>query len=377
MRAVSSGDEHTTETDGDVADGHPNVLVVITAAQRRGAEIEGTQLAARLGAQGWPSRVVALSPGHGSPLDVEVLGRTPTSPSTLRALRRAGRAVDVVVGYGSSTLPACALALAGTGTPFIYRSIGDPAAWVRGGIHRRRTGLLFGRAAAVAALSESSSSAIGSLYGVPAPRLSVIPNARGTDDFRPPTEAERAAARDRWRIDDTDRVAVAVGALSAEKQTWLAARAVATIDDLTLLVAGDGPEHHRVEFESEQAPPGKIRLLGEIDDPLSLFHAADVLVLSSRTEGMPGVVIEAGLCGVPTVATRVGMLADLVVDGRSGILLDGFDATTFADATRRVLLDRERFGERALEHARSRFTWDSVIPRWLAMLERVDGSSAR
>jgi glycosyltransferase involved in cell wall biosynthesis len=354
-----------------------NVLVVITSANRRGAEIEGVQLTSRLAAAGCSARVVALAGGDGNSLPVEALGPSPTSPTTLRALRRAARGVDVVIGYGSSTLPACALALGGTRTPFIYRSIGDPGAWVRGAMHRRRTALLFGRAAHVVALSETSSDTVAALYGVPPERRDVTPNARGADEFRPPSDDERAAARERWSVPPKSPLAVAVGALSAEKRTWLAVEAAARVDGLTLLIAGDGPERERVAAAAAMVPGDRVRLLGQIDDLVSLLHAADVLVLTSSTEGMPGVVIEAGLCGVPVVATDVGMLGELVVDGASGVIVPTADPPVVAEAIERVLSDRDTFGGRALEHTSEHFVWEVVLPTWLDVLERVAGRRGR
>ena len=109
--------------------------MVISSTARRGAELEGVALAEQLRAAGRPADVVALAAGGA--LEVPVLGRRPLGISTLRALRRRARHRRVVIAYGSSTLPACATALAGTGVPFVYRSIGDPAAWVRGRVHGR------------------------------------------------------------------------------------------------------------------------------------------------------------------------------------------------------------------------------------------------
>ena len=55
--------------------------------------------------------------------------------------------------------------------------------------------------------------------------------------------------------------------------------------------------------------------------PEDLLAAADALVLSSDTEGMPGVIIEAGLCGTATAATRVGFVDEMIVDGTTGRLV--------------------------------------------------------
>ena len=52
-----------------------------------------------------------------------------------------------------------------------------------------------------------------------------------------------------------------------------------------------------------------------------MYDAADVLVLPSRTEGMPGVLIEAGMRALPVVATDVGYVRDVVVDGETGVIV--------------------------------------------------------
>ena len=90
-----------------------NVLIVVTSTDRRGAEVEGSQLAEELRVRGHVAKCVALAPGQSSGLAVEALGPTARSPRTLRALRRRAHSSDVVVAYGSSTLPACAIALLG------------------------------------------------------------------------------------------------------------------------------------------------------------------------------------------------------------------------------------------------------------------------
>ena len=85
-------------------------------------------------------------------LPMTVLGRRRLGLSTLRRLRQAAHGVDVVIAYGSSTLPACVIALASSSTPFVYRNISDPGYWVRNRLHRAVTGFQYRRAAMVVAL---------------------------------------------------------------------------------------------------------------------------------------------------------------------------------------------------------------------------------
>ena len=155
------------------------VLIVVTSAQRRGAEIEGTELSRQLVDLGLDARTVALCAGAPtSHLDVDVLGEKPFGIRTLRALRRCAREVDVVVAYGSSTLSACALGLAGTGVPFVYRSIGDPARWVRGRLHRAVWARLYRRADRIVVLWPGGERSVRQLFDVDAACIETIPNAR-------------------------------------------------------------------------------------------------------------------------------------------------------------------------------------------------------
>jgi glycosyltransferase involved in cell wall biosynthesis len=219
------------------------VLIVLSTDARRGAEIEGQSLATELSAAGVTTTVVSLAAEAVGAvrLDATVLGRTRLGVATLRALRARARDHDVVVAYGSSTLQACALALLGARTPFVYRSIGDPGEWVRDRRHATRTAWFMRRAARVVALWDGAAQSIVELYGLPAERVVVIPNARSHQEFLPPTPDERRAARRRFGVTGAESLVVVVGALSDEKRVDLAVHAVARVPDGRLLVVGDGP----------------------------------------------------------------------------------------------------------------------------------------
>jgi glycosyltransferase involved in cell wall biosynthesis len=92
--------------------------------------------------------------------------------------------------------------------------------------------------------------------------------------------------------------------------------------------------------------------------------ASDVVALTSDNEGTPVSLIEAQAAGVPVVGTNVGGVAAAVQDGQSGILVRPADETAFADALRRVLLDRaleSRFGTAGRKNVRDRFSLDRLI----------------
>ena len=352
----------------------PRVLVVVSTTKRRGAETEGMNTADGLRTRGFPVELAALHPGdHSEQLPITTLGPTPLSPATLRALRAAAKRADIVIAYGSSTLPACAIALLGTRIPFVYRSIGDPGQWVRGRAHQERTGLLMRRARHVAAIWPAAADSIHRLYRVPSTRLSVIPNARDAEYFQPPDPAQRRAAREQFDVRQDGNCIALVGALADEKQLDLALRAVAPVPEAVVLVAGDGPNRAALETLAHALLPGRVRFLGTVADVRPILHAADAIVLTSRTEGLPGALIEAGLCGVPAVAVDVGGVGEIVIDGRTGRLLPTPDVEAITQAIVDVLARRAELGAEARIVCAQRFDTASTLDHWEHLLTTIAG----
>lgn len=85
----------------------------------------------------------------------------------------------------------------------------------------------------------------------------------------------------------------------------------------------------------------RVRFMGYREDALRLLAAADVFVLSSRFEGLPISLLEAGAVGLPCVVTRVGGVPEVIEDGKDGWLVRSADPHALAEAIREVLLDEE------------------------------------
>ena len=176
------------------------VVVVLPSAQRRGAEIQGAELASALRTRGWDARAVAIAPGAGTAaIDVPVLGGTRWSLRGLMALRRSAKN-SLLVAHGSSALLAVGLATIGMRSRWVYRSIGDPNAWVSGWAQRLRTGVLLRRAEAVVVLWPGAEEAMVSTYRVKRGRIITIPNHRDPDRFAPIAPEERETARGRLGV---------------------------------------------------------------------------------------------------------------------------------------------------------------------------------
>jgi glycosyltransferase involved in cell wall biosynthesis len=356
----------------------PTTLHVVTSTDRRGAETFGVMLRDALAARGQRGDVVALVPGRGDrPLPIRALGPSRVSPRGLLRLRRLCRHADVVVAHGSSTLPACAVATIATRTPFVYVNIGDPRYWSSTPSRRLRVRVLLGRAARVAAISRRSADVLVGEYGVRLDRIRVIPNGRDSSPFLAADPAAGELLRAGLGVSAGTPVVLALGALSTEKRVDLAVRAVAAVPDACLLVAGFGPEEAALRRLADQLAPGRVHFLGPMTDVPSLLTATDAMVLASDSEGLPGVLIEAGMAGVPAVATDVGYVADVVVDGVTGILVPPGRADALVDGLRRVLAHRAEMGAAARATCLERFDLPTVVDAWAGLLGELAGERER
>ena len=345
-------------------------LHVVTSDARRGAETFAVDLVVALEEMGRRARVVALAgSGMGEVHDIPCLGATRRSAGTLRGLRAAAREVDVVVAHGSSTLEACALGLAGTGIPFVYRTIGDPSYWVTATWRRRGVGWMLRRAARNVVLWPAAGEQLAALYGIPSERIDVIPNAVTPERIPEMTTVERDEARKRFRIARERPCLAFVGSLSPEKDVATLLSALGRLDDAMLVVAGDGPEGPRLRVLADELAPGRVRFLGAVSDPREVYVAADLLVLPSLSEGMPAVVIEAGLAERPTVASAVGAIPELIEDAHTGFLVPPGDPEALAAKVLVALPIAEEIGRRARRAFEGRFTMDAVAPAWAASID--------
>jgi glycosyltransferase involved in cell wall biosynthesis len=124
--------------------------------------------------------------------------------------------------------------------------------------------------------------------------------------------------------------------------------------------------------------PGRAVFTGLIDEPESVFPAADVVVLSSASEGVPGVLIEAGLSALPSVAFDVGGVAAVLEHGDTGLLVPTGDVGGLRAACQVAFQERERMGSSARRRCAAEFDLDRSVGLWYELLERVaSGHGAR
>ena len=352
------------------------VLHVVTDTDRRGAQVFANDLSRLMCHNGALSRTVALTAGgQGAQLDLTVMGGRARSGRTLRRLRREMRESDVTVAHGSKTLIACTLAGMGLGVPLVYRNISDPAYWLSTKARRLRVRLMLGRAAHIVALWPGGAEYLAAELGLSRNRITVIPNGVPVADFRPPTLSERQSARTRFGLPASAPVLVYAAALQPEKHPETAVQALAWLpEDTHLLMIGGGPLREQVAALAESTAPGRVVIAGQIDDPVRAFWAADLIVLPSEGEGLPAVLIESALCGLPGVVSSSGGNADIVRHDVTGFVVDPADPVALATYARRAFARRADMGRAADQHCRTLYDMDSVTTQWQSVIERVVAS---
>lgn len=151
-----------------------------------------------------------------------------------------------------------------------------------------------------------------------------------------------------------------VGRLTLDKGAAMMTRALHELCRrgvrVTLLAIGDAESEQAEELLRD--PEISVALTGWTDDPVQYLAACEVLVLPTRREGYPNVVLEANACGVPVVTTRATGAIDSVVDGETGLLVDVDDEHGLVQSIMELAFDEELRGtmsEAARRRATTRF----------------------
>lgn len=195
----------------------------------------------------------------------------------------------------------------------------------------------------VIAVSAPLAKAVSELTKLPADRVQCIPCAGYSPAvFRPRDAGERAALRQSLGMAAGARVVLFVGhlvpvkALDVLLRAWSALLQFPSVGaHLRLVLIGEGTLRETLEQQArELGIAGQVAFLGPKPQPAvaDWIAAADLLTLPSHAEGSPNVVVEALASGTPVVATGVGGVPDLVVDGVNGLLVPAGDARALAAA---------------------------------------------
>jgi teichuronic acid biosynthesis glycosyltransferase TuaC len=222
------------------------------------------------------------------------------------------------------------------------------------------------RAAGIIAVSRALKEALIDI-GVSASDITVLRNGVDLQTFAP---GDRHKARAELAVQG--RVLLSVGHLIDLKGHAIVVAALSQISRCTLLIAGEGPDLVRLRtLASQLGLADRVRFLGAVphEQLRKYYLAADALVLASRHEGWPNVLLEAIACGTPVIASAVGGIPEIISSPSAGVLMRSrtpegvIEAVTrlFGDAPRRE--DTRAFAEQ--------FTWDATSAGQIRLFEGI------
>jgi glycosyltransferase involved in cell wall biosynthesis len=312
------------------------------------------ELAGELQRLGHQTRLVAMgsAPGGGRDPELPPLGRSwregpPELVSLAWRFRRllSKEPVDVVLAHGSWPAAVVALGAPRAGPLLVWQRIGMFPAKAWDPVRRRWWGFVARRHHASVALTREQEAEHRRL-GFTGPVWTVA-NFRNPDRFRN-VNRDEASAHMRAEIGVAEGTSVigAVAALSPEKRLDRALDVLALVTDrgcgAHLVVAGGGALQSELEARAEGlGVSGAVTFLGHRDDVEWILAGVDLALLTSDTECMPGVSIEALMAGCPMVTVPVVGVDRVVEHGVTGLVLDGFEPAEMADAVTRLLDDDE------------------------------------
>jgi glycosyltransferase involved in cell wall biosynthesis len=223
---------------------------------------------------------------------------------------------------------------------------------------------------AIVAVSPTDRMRMIELERIPPKKVVFIPN--GIPD-RPVGDGRRI--RRELGLEISDPVVGTVCGLRPEKELETAIRALGQLAPrrprLRFVVVGDGPERGQLERLAAELGVQTLFLGRRQNHEMpDLLAAMDVLVLSSRFEGMPLAVLEWMAAGKAIIASRVGGISAIIEHGREGVLVPLRDYMAFSNEIARLLddpLERRRLGEAAQRRQREEFRFE----RTMALLESL------
>lgn len=229
--------------------------------------------------------------------------------------------------------------------------------------------------------------------GLPTTRLRLAANGLDVSRFRPPSRAERDAARADFGLSRDLYWILFVGFFSKEKgpdllfDAWLSMQASAPPSGL-LFVGATESEYHEVdkglaagiaERARAQGLSDRVRFTGPLSAVEPAYHAADLFVMPSTREAFGMVLVEAMASGLPVVASEIkGVTDEIVAHGHTGVLTAPGNTAALSEAIRGLLIDRAAaavMGAHARESVVNSYGLDVARERWAGVYEALSCSA--
>jgi glycosyltransferase involved in cell wall biosynthesis len=365
------------------------VLQLLTSRKSRGAEISAFLLSEELLKNQIEVWFVGLFPveadtaltlSSGKSLDLDGDSRSFLDYKLVFNLRKVIKEFepDIIQANGSDTWKYAVVALLGNSKPkLIYRNISILSYWLRDrAAVKVFYKMLATRVDYFCSVGTQSNADITRELRLEDSKTGII--RRGIS-HAPADDEDRIAIREKFKIRPEAFLLIQVGQLSAEKNVAYSLELVATlkdsIKDFRFLVVGTGSEESKLKGRvKELAIEDLVIFAGYQAEVGKMLYSADLLLLTSKIEGVPGVVVEAAFQGVPTIASDVGGVRETILSGESGVLIKDFEIEQYKLAVLDLYNHPQKriaMGKNAFNFAQSRFSLRNSSSDFIALYESL------
>ncbi|MEJ7817590.1 MAG: glycosyltransferase [Thermoleophilaceae bacterium] len=277
-------------------------------------------------------------------------------------LRRGGWRPDVVHAHVySAALPALAIGLVSRAPVAVTEHYTGFTRGLITGYERSLARFAFERADVVGPVSDELAGHLSRI--APKARMVTVANVVDTEAFAPPAQPHPPGGEPRL---------LNIGALAEKKGHIHLLEAMTELEGARLDIVGDGELRTDLERRVGELGLGdRVRFLGERpkQEVAQRMRDADLFLLPSLAENLPVVLIEAMASGLPSVATRVGGVPEML-DSESGRLVAPGDPHAFARAVRSAL-DNDFDPQAMAARARERYGYEAISGRWTEIYEEL------
>lgn len=342
------------------------ILQLVTKRQFRGAEVFAANLSKELILLGHEVIFAGLYKNNEDVLSVDQaenidISEKKTGRLSIGLIQKLAGLInihkpDVVQCNGSDTLKYMVAASFFTPkVPIIYRNISMISNWIPNEPIRILYKNIFRRVAHVSSVGEEAAEDFIKTFNYPAAQVSVT--RRGIPIKQIEGSKELSKLRSSLGFKGNEKIVTHIGNFSVEKNHDFLLDLFHEIKEenpeVKLICVGTGFLFNEIQRKiKERGLEDTIYLLGFRKDIPEILAASDCFVLSSKIEGVPGVILEAAAQKIPSVATNVGGVSEVLIDGKTGFLINDFDSRAFKTKLLELLSNenlRKEYGENAFK----------------------------
>jgi len=321
------------------------ILQLVTKRQYRGAELFAAYLSGELIKLGHEIIFVGLYENENTVLNVEYadnrdLISAKNGRFSIGLVQKIIKLVketkpDIIQCNGSDTLKYAVAASCFFGNiPLVYRNISIISEWISNGPKKIVYKKMFQYISYVTAVGDEALADFIKTYNYPINQTEVI--RRGIPIKGLDRDGLYKELRLYMGFDEKTKIALHIGNLSPEKNHEFLLDIFEELknedSDIKLVCVGSGILLEKMkQIVQERCLSQSVFFLGFRKDIPELLAGSDCLVLCSKVEGVPGVIMEAGTQKIPSISTNVGGVSEVLIDGQTGFLIDNFDKKVFKE----------------------------------------------